>query len=160
MLEETPPTPAAPGSPPVAPKPRERPPTKPPVRPATDAERERGRMIGLAAVGGAAVIAFVVTIGIFVPALGSLGARGVHPVDAAAIPASILVCDHEYVRTGSALDTLAQARTRAGGEPVVVGANGGCVDGVCVRNEACLQTVFVQTTDGRFVPFEVADASS
>src|SRR5215203_5190115 len=38
-----------------------------PLKPAvTPAERERGRIVGLAALGGAAVIAVVVTVGIFV----------------------------------------------------------------------------------------------
>jgi hypothetical protein len=161
MSDETPPTGAGWGAPAApAPKAPARPTPKAPVPPATEAERERGRVVGLAAVGAAAAIAIVVTIGIFLPAIGSLMSGGVRPVEADAIPASILVCDHEYVRTGTGFDTLVEARARAGGEPTVVGVGGGCVDGVCVRNEACLETVFVQTKDGRYVPFEVADASS
>ena len=50
---------------------------KPPVTPE---ERERGRLVGLAAVGCASVIALVVTVGIFLPALGALTSGGIRPV--------------------------------------------------------------------------------
>ena len=49
---------------------------------------------------------------------------------------------------------------RAGGaEPIVVGVSGTCPEGVCVRNGACLDVVFVKTTDDRFAPYAVADES-
>ena len=58
----------------------------------------RSRWIGLAAIGGAAVIAFVMTVGVFLPAIGELSARlsGPTAADPADLPAQILVCGREY----------------------------------------------------------------
>jgi hypothetical protein len=117
-------------------------------------------MVGLAALGAAAVVAIVVTIGIFVPALGTVFSNAPRPVDASALPATISVCDVEYALIGATPESLDAARLRAGGaEPIVVGVGGTCPDGVCVRNGACLDVVFVKTTDDRFAPYAVADES-
>ena len=130
-------------------------PAKPPVTPE---ERERGRIVGLAALGAAAVIAVVVTIGIFIPALGAMFSNAPAPVDATALPTSIVVCDVGYALVSATPELLDAARVRAGGvEPVVVGVRGTCPDGVCVRNGACLDVVFVKTTDDRFAPYAVED---
>ena len=137
--------------------PRAADPAKPPVTPA---DRERGRIVGLAALGAAAVVAIVVTIGIFIPALGALFSNAPSPVDAADLPATISVCDVEYALVSATADALDAARARAGGsEPIVVGLGGTCPEGVCVRNGACLDVVFVKTTDDRFAPYAVADES-
>jgi hypothetical protein len=59
----------------------------------------------------------------------------------------------EYALVTATPDELAAARVRAGGaEPIVVGVRGTCPEGVCVRNGACLDVVFVKTTDERFAP--------
>ncbi len=124
----------------------------------TPEERERGRIVGLAVLGAAAVVAVVVTVGIFLPALGAMVSDAPSPVDPGALPASIVVCDVGYARISETPENLDAARVRAGGvDPVVVGARGGCPDGVCVRNGACLDVVFVKTTDDRFAPYAVED---
>jgi hypothetical protein len=130
-------------------------PAKPPV---TAEERERGRIVGLAAVGAAAVVAVVVTIGIFIPALGAVFSNAPRPVDVTQLPTSIVVCDVEYALVSATPDSPDAARARAGGtDPVVVGTSGTCPEGVCVRNGACLDVVFVRTTDDRFAPYAVQD---
>ena len=164
--DATPRTSARPSGPTHAPRPapaarpgdpRASDPPKPPVTPA---ERERGRILGLAALGAAAVVAIVVTIGIFIPALGALFSNAPSPVDAADLPTTITVCDVEYALVSATPEALAAARVRAGGaEPIVVGVRGTCPEGVCVRNGACLDVVFVKTTDDRFAPYAVADES-
>ena len=137
-----------PGDAPAAPRPE-----------VSEADRARGRIIGLALVGAAAIIAIVVTIGIFLPALGALTGDGVRPVDAAALPETISVCDREYTRTRDVLLTAGEVRASVDGEPVVVGVNGGCPASVCVRNGACRSTVFVETTDGRFADYSAGDGT-
>jgi hypothetical protein len=64
-------------------------------------DAERSRWLGLAAIGGAAVIAFVVTLGIFVPAMGAILEGAGTPVvrDPATLPEQILVCDREFARS-------------------------------------------------------------
>jgi len=105
-------------------------------------------------------VAVVVTIGIFVPALGALLSNAPSPVDAAALPTTITVCDVEYAQVSVIPEALDAARARTGGgEPIVVGVSGTCPEGVCVRNGACLDVVFVKTTDDRFAPYAVADES-
>jgi hypothetical protein len=132
----------------------------PPKPPVTPAERERGRILGLAALGAAAVVAIVVTIGIFIPALGALFTNAPSPVDATDLPTAITVCDVEYALVSAAPEALDAARLRAGGaEPIVVGVSGTCPEGVCVRNGACLDVVFVKTIDDRYAPCAVADES-
>ena len=116
--------------------------------------------MGLAALGAAAVVAIVVTIGIFIPALGAVFSNAPSPVDAADLPATISVCDVEYALVSTTPDAPDAARARAGGvEPIVVGVSGTCPEGVCIRNGACLDVVFVKTTDDRFAPYAVADES-
>jgi hypothetical protein len=141
---------AAPGSTPAAP-------TRPPL---TDEEVARSRLIGLAAIGGAAVIALVVTVGIFLPALGELTAGGIRPVDAASLPDAVLVCDHDYSRATTGLLSIADVRAADGRDPVVVGSTSSCPSGVCVANGACLDQVYVATTDGRYAAYVLVDASS
>jgi hypothetical protein len=131
-------------------------PAKPPVTPE---DRERGRIVGLAALGGAAVIAIVVTIGIFLPALGAMFSGAPTPVDVANLPATITVCNVEYALVATTPESLDAARARAGAEPVIVGTRATCPDGVCVTNGACLDVVFLKTTDDRFVPYTVQDTS-
>ena len=132
--------------------------TEPAKPPATPEERERGRIVGLAALGAAAVVAIVVTIGIFIPALGAMFSNAPSPVDATALPASIVVCDVAYAIVRTTPEPLDAARARAGGaEPIVVGARGTCPDGACVRNGACRDVVFLRTTDDRYAPYAVED---
>jgi hypothetical protein len=165
MPDDAPPsTSARPSGPPHAARPaaaarpgdpRASEPSKPPVTPA---ERERGRIVGLAALGAAAVVAIVVTIGIFIPALGAVLSNAPSPVDATDLPMAITVCDVEYALVSGTPEALDAARVRAGGgEPIVVGVSGTCPQGVCVQNGACLDVVFLKTTDDRFAPYAVAN---
>ena len=62
----------------------------PPLRAPT-----RFSWLGIALLGGAAVIAFVVTVGIFLPALGELGRMGQDP---ASLPRQLTVCDRTWDR--------------------------------------------------------------
>ena len=125
---------------------------KPPVTPE---ERERGRLVGLAAVGCASVIALVVTVGIFLPALGALTSGGIRPVDAASLPDTILVCDRDYARSGVSLDTVVQVHDRDGKDPTVVGVSNSCPEGVCMTAGVCLTVVYVATTNDRYAAYEL-----
>ena len=125
---------------------------KPPV---TAEERERGRLVGLAAVGCASVIALVVTVGIFLPALGALTSGGIRPVDAASLPDTILVCDRDYARSGVSLDTVVQVHDRDGKDPTVVGVSNSCPEGVCMTAGVCLTVVYVATTNDRYAAYEL-----
>jgi hypothetical protein len=129
---------------------------KPPVTPE---QRERGRLVGLAAVGCASLVALVVTVGIFLPALGALTSGGIRPVDAASLPASILVCDRDYARAGASLDTITQVHDRDGKDPTVVGVSNSCPNGVCMAGGACLNVVYVATTEGRYAAYALQEDS-
>ena len=124
---------------------------KPPVTPE---ERERGRIVGLAALGAAAVIAVVVTIGIFIPALGAMFSNALVLVYATATPDVDRRVRRRLAPSVSATpELLDAARVRAGrGGRSWSGCGGTCPDGVCVRNGACFDVVFVKTTDDRFAP--------
>ena len=111
--------------------------------------------MGLAAVGCAAVIALVVTVGIFLPALGALTAGGIRPVDAESLPATILVCDRDYARGSTVLDTITQVHDRDGKDPTVVGVSNSCPNGVCMAGGACLTVVYVATTNDRYAAYEL-----
>jgi hypothetical protein len=128
--------------------------------PATAEEIARSRLIGLAAIGGAAVIALVVTVGIFLPALGTLTSGGIRPVEAASLPGAIVVCGHNYSRSTAGLLSIADIRAADGRDPVVAGPSSSCPTGVCVANGACLDQVYVATTDGRFASYALVDEST
>jgi|1186.fasta_scaffold33881_1 hypothetical protein len=117
-------------------------------------------MIGLAAIGVAAVVAVVMTIGIFLPAIGAMTSRAIRPVEAASLPAQISVCDRDYGRSSGAPKSVADVRAADGTDPVVVGASGGCPAGVCGATGTCLDVVYLQTTDDRYAAYELLDQSS
>jgi hypothetical protein len=135
-------------------------PAPPPKAPVSQEEVARSRLIGLAAIGGAAVIALVVTVGIFLPALGALTSGGIRPVDVASLPDAVVVCDHNYARSTTGLLSIADVRAADGRDPVVVGATSSCPSAVCVANAACLDQVYVETTDGRYAAYVLVDESS
>src|SRR5437868_4139202 len=82
------------------------------------------------------------------------------PVEAAALPAQISVCDHDYGRRGGAPKSAADVRAADGADPVVVGSGGGCPAGVCEATGTCLDVVYLQTTDNRYAGYELLDESS
>ena len=82
--------------------------------------------LGIALLGGAAVIAFVVTFGVFLPALGEIGRMGQDP---ASLPRQLTVCDRTWDRGQDVrVWTLEEVTARDDREPIVVTAS---VPGVC-----------------------------
>jgi hypothetical protein len=119
----------------------------------------RARWIGLGVIVGAALFAFVVTVGIFVPALGQLGSDG-EPIRADALPELLLVCGREYVRaTDVAPAGLDDVRARDGRDPTVITRLDGCPDGVCLDRGLCMGTVYVLDAEGRYVAFVLDEGS-
>jgi hypothetical protein len=123
----------------------------------------RSRWIGLAVIGGAAVIAFVVTIGIFLPAIGALTSGGlVTQADPRALPAEILVCDREYTPVAEPEElTLDEVRRRDERDPMVVSAiaDAGCPTGVCIEGGLCLPVVYVRTASDRYIEYVLQEGS-
>jgi hypothetical protein len=122
----------------------------------------RTRWIGIAIVGAAAVFAFVVTIGIFVPALGQLGAASADAgVDEPSqLPELILVCDREYARAASPVVlTQAELDTVGGPAPTVVSTlpDAGCPSGTCLEGGMCLAVVYLRMATDRYVAYELED---
>lgn len=117
----------------------------------------RSRWIGLAAIGGAAVVAFVVTVGVFLPAIGALTSGSVVTVaDPGALPAAILVCDREYAPAADPEElTLEEVRGRDGRDPTVVSAvpDAGCPTGVCIEGGLCVPVVHVRTASDRYIEY-------
>ena len=123
-------------------------------------ERERGRLVGLAVIGAAALVAIVVTIGIFLPAIGAVLSGAPAPGDVSPLPATISVCPRDYAPAGDPL-SLAAVRAADGRDPVVVGASSsGCPTGVCVTDGRCLSVFYVRTTEDTYAPYRVPDAGS
>ena len=108
------------------------------------------------------MIAFVVTVGIFLPALGELGRMGQDP---ASLPRQLTVCDRTWdrgpdvtrldrARRSSPATTASpsSSRRRAPG-PVPAGA---C--GAGVADEGCATVIYVRKGQDEYVPYElVAD---
>jgi hypothetical protein len=120
----------------------------------------RSRWIGLAVIGAAGVVAIVVTLGIFVPALGEVfGGGSARLADANALPPRILVCGREYTPAATGPGrTLDDVRVLDGREPVVVSAedDAGCPDEACVEGGLCLPIVYVRTAAGRYIAYALA----
>ncbi len=112
-------------------------------------------------IGAAAVIAFVVTVGIFVPALGELASGGVVTrADPQALPSGILVCGREYAPAAEPVElTLEEVRSRDGRDPTVVSAapDAGCPTGVCIDGGLCLPVVHVRTAADRYIEYELQE---
>jgi hypothetical protein len=123
----------------------------------------RSRWIGLAVIGAAAVIAFIVTVGIFLPALGALTSGGiVTQADPRALPAQILVCGREYGPSAEPVErTLEEVRLRDGRDPTLVSAvpDAGCPTGVCVEGGLCLPVVYVRTPSERYIEYELQEGA-
>jgi len=120
----------------------------------------RSRWIGIAVVGAAAVFAFVVTIGIFVPALGQLGAGTADAGldDPSQLPELILVCDREYVRAGEPVVlTLVDVEAIDGPAPTIVSTvpDAGCPSGTCLEGGLCQAVVYVRLATDRYVAYEL-----
>lgn len=117
----------------------------------------RSRWIGLAAIGAAGVVAFVVTLGIFVPAIGALmSGTSSRASSAADLPAQLLVCDREYARDTLGARTLDELRIADGREPTVVSTPvAGCPADVCLDGGMCLPVVYARLADDTYVGYEL-----
>ncbi|MEO5965820.1 MAG: hypothetical protein ABIR11_10180 [Candidatus Limnocylindrales bacterium] len=120
---------------------------------------ERSRWIGLAAVGAAAVVAFVLTVGVFLPSIDAIvtQATSVGSRTAAPLPDTILVCNREYAKGSSGASTLESIRASADREPVVVSTDPGCPSGVCLEGGLCLTVVYLNAGPDAYVAFELLE---
>ena len=116
---------------------------------------------GIALLGGAAVIAFVVTFGIFLPALGEIGRMGQEP---ASLPRRLTACDRTWDRGQDVTRlTAEEVFARDDREPIVVTASGPgvCPTGACgagVADEGCATAIYVLKGEDEYVRYElVAD---
>lgn len=127
------------------------PPRRPPVR---------FNWIGVAVLGAAGVIAFIVTTQAFLPALGEVGAAAAR--DPGNLPDSIRVCGRAW--TKDPLDralTRDEVYARTEAEPIVVstGPLAACPPEVRVDEQGAdgmATVVYVQAGDDSFVPYELA----
>ena len=127
----------------------------PPLRAPT-----RFSWVGIALLGGAAVIAFAVTVGIFLPALAEIGRMGQEP---ASLPRQLTVCDRTWNRgpdmTGLTAEEVFARDDRA---PVVVTESGpgACPTAVCGAgagaNGECAAAIYVQKGEDEYVRYELA----
>ena len=133
------------------------PPPSPPLRAPT-----RFSWIGITLLGGAAAIAFVVTFGVFLPALGEIGRVGQDP---ASLPRQLTVCDRTWDRGPDVTRlTAEEVFARDDREPIVVteAGPGICPAGACgagpARTGACASVIYVQKGEDEYVRYElVAD---
>ena len=138
-------TPGKTGAAPIVPSPHRRAPA-------------RFSWLGIALLGGAVVVALVVTVGIFLPALGALGeAAGRDPAN---LPARISVCGRDW--TKDALDrtlTRDEILARTDAEPIVVatGAAPACPPEVAAGGDpdGMATTVYVKVGDNAFVAYDL-----
>jgi hypothetical protein len=128
----------------------------PPLRAPT-----RFSWLGIALLGGAAVIAFVVTAGVFLPALGELGRMGQDP---ASLPRQLTVCDRTWDRGQDVTRlTAEEVFARDDREPIVVteAGPGVCPTGACGAvgtGGDCATVIYVQKGEDEYVPYELVAA--
>jgi hypothetical protein len=105
------------------------------------------------------VIAFAVTVGIFLPALGELGRMGQDP---ASLPRQLTVCDRTWDRGQDVTWlTAEEVFARDDREPIVVNEAGPgiCPAGACGADpaaiEACASVIYVQKGEDEYVRYEL-----
>jgi hypothetical protein len=128
----------------------------PPLRAPT-----RFSWVGIALLGGAAVIAFVMTVGVFLPALGELGRLGQDP---ASLPRRLTACERTWDRGPDVTGLTSQeVFARDNREPIVVTASGpgACPTGACgadpAANEGCATVIYVRKGTDEYVPYELVN---
>jgi hypothetical protein len=108
-------------------------------------------------VATALLVAFLVTTGIFLPALGELGRLASHDPNAAA--ARISMCGREWTRSNIPAQTRDEIVARDGSEPVVVstGAAPSCPPGARPDGPtgALATVVYVKTGPDAYVAYEL-----
>lgn len=113
---------------------------------------------GIALLGGAAVIAFVVTVGVFLPALGELGRMGQDP---ASLPRQLEACDRTWDRGADVTRlTAEEVFARDDRDPIIVTASGPgvCPTGACGSvgaDEGCATVIYVQKGEDEYVPYQL-----
>jgi len=129
---------------PVAPSPHRRAPT-------------RFSLAGVALLGAAAVIALIVTVGIFLPAIGAIGAAAGR--DPAGLPARITVCGRTWTKDSlSRTFTRNEIYERTNAEPIVVstGLMAACPPEVRPPSGGTATVVYAKTGGDAYVPYELA----
>jgi hypothetical protein len=112
---------------------------------------------GVALLGGAAVIAFTLTLGVFLPAIGALGEAAAR--DPANLPDRIAVCGRDWEKDAlSRTFTKDEVVTRTEAEPIVVstGPSPSCPPEVGAGDEDAMATsVYVKVGDDAFVAYDL-----
>lgn len=118
--------------------------------------RQPPNVLGLLIVATAALVATLMTFGVFLPAFGQLGSTGRDP---AALPERITVCDRDWTRDAIGRELTRDeivARTEA--EPIVVstGPLPDCPPAVATGGEdGMATTVYVRTREDRYVGYSL-----
>jgi hypothetical protein len=140
--------PGAPGAEPIVPSPQRRAPA-------------RFSWLGIALLCGAVVVALVVTVGIFLPALGALGEAGAR--DPANLPARISTCGRDWTkdalnRTFTRDEIL--ARTEAAPIVVATGSAPSCPPEAASSGDAdgMATSIYVKLADDAFVAYDLVGA--
>jgi hypothetical protein len=115
-------------------------------------------VVGLVIVATAALIAAIVTFGVFLPALSSLGSGGAGTAQAVqGLPAQISVCGLDWDR-GDKVLSEAEVFARDERDPITVstGPFAACPDAVvasATSPEGPVTTVYVTVADGQYVAY-------
>jgi hypothetical protein len=124
------------------------------------AVRRPPNVVGILIVATAALVATLVTIGIFLPALGQLGSGA--PGASTALPDRITVCGHDWTRDPLARELSGdEVFDRTEADPFVVSTAplATCPDGVATGgiDGGIATTVYAQTGDDAFVGYELVE---
>lgn len=120
--------------------------------------RRPPNLVGVAIVATAGLVAFWVTVWVFLPAIGEVGNAGRKP---AALPRTMELCGQTWARGATTASwTLEEVYVRDDREPVVVTDSG---PGVCpieacpatAPDEGCATVVYVKTGADAYVPYEI-----
>jgi hypothetical protein len=129
----------------------------PPVRPAPHSPPRPPNLAGIAAVATAGLVAVIITIGIFLPALGALG--DAITSGPGALPARITACGRDWAKDPLSRElTQAEVYERTGDAPILVEVAliVACPPEVDAAPAADPVTqVFVQTGPDRYVPYSL-----
>ncbi len=115
--------------------------------------------MGLALLGGAAAIAITVTLGIFLPAIGQIGAAAAR--DPASLPGRISVCGRDWTKDAlSRTFTSLEVFERTEAAPIVVSTAllAPCPAGVFPTGDPAdgmATVVYAQVGDDALVPYEL-----
>lgn len=117
--------------------------------------------VGVALLGAAAVVAFTLTLGVFLPAIGALGDAARR--DPANLPDRITVCEREWTRdTVDRTFTRDEILARTDAEPIVVstGLAPACPPEVSAGGDAggTATVVYAQIGDDAYVPYTLVGA--